>query len=67
MICSDSPGTVEQQASVKKALTSPPRLGAIQQIPDVFFANMLGMQRRQMFEVSETERALPDLNIKFKR
>ncbi len=39
----------------------------IQQIPDVFFAGMLGMERRQMFEVSESERALPNLDIKFKR
>lgn len=39
----------------------------IQQIPDVFFAGMLGMNRRQMFEASAEERGLPDLNIKFKR
>jgi LemA protein len=39
----------------------------IQQIPDVFFAGMLGIERRQMFEVGEAERGLPDLNIKFKR
>ncbi len=39
----------------------------IQQIPDVFFAGLLGMERRQMFEVSDAERALPNLDIKFKR
>ncbi len=39
----------------------------IQQIPDVFFAGMLGMNRREMFQVSEVERALPNLDIKFKR
>lgn len=39
----------------------------IQQIPDVLFAGMLGMERRQMFEASAAEKGLPDLNIKFKR
>lgn len=39
----------------------------IQQIPDVFIARSVGMERREMFKVNEFERALPDLNIKFKR
>ncbi len=39
----------------------------IQQIPDVLFAGMLGIERRQMFEASAAEKGLPDLNMKFKR
>ena len=39
----------------------------IQQIPDVFFARMMGVERRQMFEVHESEKKLPDLNINFKK
>lgn len=39
----------------------------IQQIPGVFLAGMLGMDRKEMFKVNESERGLPDLNIKFKR
>lgn len=39
----------------------------IQQIPGVFLAGILGMDRKEMFKVSESERGLPDLNIKFKR
>jgi LemA protein len=36
----------------------------IQQIPDVFFANLLGYQRKQMFEVTSEEKRIPDLTIK---
>jgi LemA protein len=36
----------------------------IQQIPDVFFANLLGYQRKQMFEVTSEEKKIPDLTIK---
>ncbi len=36
----------------------------IQQIPDVFFANILGYQRKQMFEVNNEEKKIPDLTIK---
>ena len=36
----------------------------IQQIPDVFFANLLGYQRKQMFEVTSDEKRIPDLTIK---
>lgn len=39
----------------------------IQQIPDVFFARSMGIERREMFKVHETEKALPDLNINFKK
>lgn len=39
----------------------------IQQIPEVFIARSVGIERREMFKVNEFEKALPDLNIKFKR
>ncbi len=39
----------------------------IQQIPDVFLAGLVGMDRKEMFKVNEFEKALPDLNIKFQR
>ncbi len=36
----------------------------IQQIPDVFFAKLLGYTRKQMFEVKAEEKSIPDLAIK---
>ncbi len=35
----------------------------IQSIPDVFLANFLGYKRKQMFEIKESERGLPNLTI----
>ena len=36
----------------------------IQSVPDVILARMLGYQRKQMFEIKDSEKVLPDLTIK---
>lgn len=37
----------------------------IQQIPDVFFSRILGYQSETLFEVTEAEKSLPNLKMKF--